>query len=304
MTETPPSLPPSLPPPPAPPAAYRAGLVTVVGRTNVGKSTLINALVGAKISIVTPRPQTTRHPIHGIVHRPGGQIVFVDTPGFFQTHKDALVDKLHQRAQHALKGIDVVVHVVDPTRDIGPENDMVAAVLKHVRQPRVLCVGKADLPERPFRDAWLKCGADYDACFEVSGLTQEGCEPLIEALFARMPYGPQLYPDDQITNTTLDFRLAELIREKVYLYTGEEVPYRTQVEVDIVEERPDAEGKPVLHVTAAIVTPNDRYQRMLIGVGARKVKQIRMAAQREMRQQLGKKVKLELDVIVDRNMEH
>ena len=300
MTESPiPS-----PAPPAPPAAYRSGMVTVVGRTNVGKSTLINALVGSKISIVTPRPQTTRHPVHGIVHRPGGQVIFVDTPGFFQTHKSSLVDSLHQRAEQAMRGIDVILHVVDPARDVGPENDMVATAVKRVRQPRILCIGKSDLPERPFRDAWLRCGAEeYDAVVEASGLTGEGCEALIEALLARMPFGPQLYPDDQITNTTLDFRVAEMIREKVYLYTGEEVPYRTQVEVDIVEEKPDAEGKPVLHVTAAIVTPNDRYQRMLIGVGARKVKQIRMAAQREIRQQLGKKVALELDVIVDREME-
>ena len=300
MTDTPPSPPPDS----VPPAAYRSGLAVLVGRTNVGKSTLLNALVGSKVSIVTNRPQTTRHPVHGIVHRPGGQVVFVDTPGFFQTHKSALVDALHQRAERALRGIDVVVHVVDPTRDIGPENDMVTAVLTKVRQPKLLCVGKADLPDRPFRDAWFRCAPEYDAVVEVSGVTREGCEALVGALLARMPFGPQLYPDGQATNTTLDFRIAELIREKIYQLTGEEVPYRTQVELDRVEERPNLNGKPVVHIAASIVTPNDRYQRMLIGVGARKVKEIRLAAELDLKHQLGKKVKLDLDVIVDPKMEH
>lgn len=285
------------------PAPFRSGLAVLIGRTNAGKSTLVNALVGAPVSIVTPRPQTTRHPVHGIVHRPGGQVVFVDTPGFFKTHKSSLVDSLHQRAHEALKGIDVVVHVVDPTRDSGPENDMVNAVLAQVRQPKILCLSKLDIPQRPFRDAWLRLAPEYDAVVEVSGLTGTGTEELIAQLLARMPEGPELYPVGQITNTTLDFQAAELIREKVYLYTGEEVPYRTQVELDSMEERPGADGVLVVHVNAAVVTPNERYQRMLIGTGARKIKQIRLAAQRALRDRLGKKVALELDVIIDRKME-
>jgi GTPase len=285
------------------PLGFRAGLAVLLGRTNVGKSTLVNALVGRKVSIVTHRPQTTQHPIHGVVHRPGGQVVVVDTPGFFKTHKSALVDSLHQRAKEALRGIDVVVHVVDPARDIGEESDMVTAALAHVEQPRILCLSKCDVLERPFRDNWLALAANYAAVVEVSGFTGVGCEALIEEMLRLMPEGHALYPPDQLTNTTLDFRVAEQIREKVYQHTGEEVPYRTQVEVDLVEERPDTKGRPVLHVAAAVVTPNDRYQRMLIGAGACKIKQIRLAAQDELRRQLGQKVKLELDVIVDRKMD-
>ena len=276
----------------------------LVGRTNAGKSTLLNALVGKKISIVTHRPQTTRHPVHGIVHRPEGQVVFVDTPGFFKTHKSALVDTLHQRASEALKGIDAVVHVVDPTRDVGEESDMVAAVLGRVDQPKILCLSKSDLPKRPFAENWLRLGAGYSAVVEVSGFTGDGCDALVTALLALMPESLPLYPPDQITNTTIEFQAAEMIREKVYLFTGEEVPYRAQVEVDKVEERPSITGKPVLHVIASVVTPTDGYQRMLIGAGARKIKQIRLAAQDDLRRTLGKKVKLELDVIVDRKMEH
>jgi GTP-binding protein Era len=285
------------------PAPFRSGLAVLIGRTNAGKSTLINSLVGAQVSIVTPRPQTTRHPIHGIVHRPGGQVVFVDSPGFFKTHKSSLVDTLHQRAQESLKGIDVVVHVVDPTRDSGAENDMVNAILARVQQPRILCLSKLDIPERPFRDAWMRVASEYAAVVEVSGITGEGTSQLVDLLLERMPEGPELYPAGQTTNTTIDFQAAELIREKVYLYTGEEVPYRTQVELDSIEEKPGKDGIPVVHVNAAIITPNERYQRMLIGTGARKIRQIRLAAQRALRDRFEKKVALELDVIIDRKMD-
>ena len=284
-------------------ASFRSGLAVLIGRTNAGKSTLLNALAGAPVSIVTPRPQTTRHPVHGIVHRPEGQVVFVDTPGFFKTHKSALVDQLHQRAQEALKGIDVVVHVVDPTRDSGEENEMVNAVLAKVQLPMILCLSKLDIAHRPFRDAWLRLAPQYDALVEVSGFTGTGTDELVSQLLARMPEGPELYPAGQKTNTTLEFQAAELIREKVYLYTGEEVPYRTQVELDQIEEQAGEDGIPVVQVKAAIVTPNERYQRMLIGTGARKIRQIRLAAQRALRDRMGKKVSLDLDVIIDRKME-
>ena len=284
-------------------ASFRSGLAVLIGRTNAGKSTLLNALAGAPVSIVTPRPQTTRHPVHGIVHRPEGQVVFVDTPGFFKTHKSALVDQLHQRAQEALKGIDVVVHVVDPTRDSGEENEMVNAVLAKVQLPKILCLSKLDIAHRPFRDAWLRLAPQYDALVEVSGFTGTGTDELVSQLLARMPEGPELYPAGQKTNTTLEFQAAELIREKVYLYTGEEVPYRTQVELDQIEEQAGEDGIPVVQVKAAIVTPNERYQRMLIGTGARKIRQIRLAAQRALRDRMGKKVSLDLDVIIDRKME-
>jgi GTP-binding protein Era len=284
-------------------APFRSGLAVLIGRTNAGKSTLLNALAGAPVSIVTPRPQTTRHPVHGIVHRPEGQVVFVDTPGFFKTHKSALVDQLHQRAQEALKGIDVVVHVVDPTRDSGEENEMVNAVLAKVQLPKILCLSKLDIAHRPFRDAWLRLAPQYNAVVEVSGFTGTGTDELVSQLLARMPEGPELYPAGQKTNTTLEFQAAELIREKVYLYTGEEVPYRTQVELDQIEEQVGEDGIPVVQVKAAIVTPNERYQRMLIGTGARKIRQIRLAAQRALRDRMGKKVSLDLDVIIDRKME-
>ena len=196
---------------------FRAGLAALVGRTNAGKSTLLNALVGRKISIVTPKPQTTRHPVQGIVHRPGGQVVLVDTPGFFKTRSSRLVDELHGRARSALEGIDVVVHVVDPSREPGEEELMVLEALQGVLPPRVLCLNKADLRRRPALAAWHARASSYTAVVETSGRTGLGLEPLVAELLKLLPVHPPLYPVDQVTNAHRDFEIAELIREQVYL---------------------------------------------------------------------------------------
>jgi GTP-binding protein Era len=286
----------------APDSQFRAGLAVLVGRTNVGKSTLLNALVGRKICIVTPKPQTTRDPIQGVVHRPEGQIVFVDTPGFFKTHASRLVDRLHERARQALKGIDVVVHVVDPSRAIGPEDEMVLEALQAVTQPRVLCLNKADLPDRPYAGAWKARQAEYAAVHEVSAYTGQGLEALTQGILALLPVGPPLYPENQITNAHRNFLLAELIREKVYLLMDDEVPYRTAVEVGSVQERLDKQGQPLVHVKATLLAANPRYQRMLIGAGGRRIAQIGKAARQEMEALLGRKVFLDMDVMVDRRL--
>jgi GTP-binding protein Era len=291
---------------PAPEAAvrpdYRSGLAALIGRTNVGKSTLLNALVGRKVSIVTPKPQTTRDPVQGIVHRPEGQIVFVDTPGFFKTHKSAQVDQLHQRARRALEGIDVVIHVVDPSRAPGEEDEMVNTVLSHVRQPRILCLSKCDLLERKFRGHWLAAGKDYDAQVEVSGLARLELETLVQAILQRLPFGPPLYPVGDTTNSTPEFQISELIREQVYLQMDEEIPYRTRVVVDSLKETRDALGLPMLEVNATILAANDRYKAMLIGAGAARIKQIRQFSRRRIKEEFRKPVTLDLEVHVDRHL--
>lgn len=281
---------------------FRAGLVALIGRTNVGKSTLLNALVGRKISIVTPKPQTTRHPVQGIVHRPGGQVVLVDTPGFFKTRASRLVDELHGRARDALEGIDAVVHVVDPSREPGAEDLQVCEVLQAVSVPRILCLNKADLRRRPALESWRNRAAEYAAVVETSGRTGFGLDTLVTELLSRLPVHPPLYPEDQVTNAHRDFEIAELIREQVYLQTGEEVPYRTVIELDSVEPAVTRDGQPFLNIKAAILTPHDRYQRMLIGVGARKIRDIGTAARHELESRLGQKVFLDLDVLVDKSI--
>lgn len=283
---------------------FRAGLVAFIGRTNVGKSTLLNALVGRKVSIVTPKPQTTRDPVQGVLHRPEGQLVFVDTPGFFRTHKSRLVDQLHQRARKALNGIDVVVHVVDPSRDIGDEDEMVKDALAKVAQPRLLVLSKSDLPEgdRPHRATWLAAAAKYDAVFEVSGLAKLELEPLVQGILQRLPFGPPLYPESDVTNTTREFRITELVREQIYLQMDDEIPYRTKVVLDAIKDTKDPLGLPELEINATILTSMDRHKAMLIGQGGQRIKQIRQFARRRLKEEFGLPVHLDLEVLVDAEM--
>jgi GTP-binding protein Era len=277
----------------------KSGFAVLIGRTNVGKSTLLNALVGTKIAIVTPKPQTTRDTYHGIVNRPEGQIVFVDTPGMFKTQPSQLVQNLHHRVRDALEGIDVVVHVVDPTRSIGSEDNMVNHLLDHVVQPKILVLNKLDLPERYYRDSWLELGAKYASVVEVSALKEKHTELIIQSIFRHLKTGPAQYPDGQLTNVTNEFWIAEIIREKLFLQTSQEIPYTATVQVEQVEDRKDKQGKPLLYIRAAILTTDERYQRMLIGQGARRIKNIGSAARKELEVAMNKKIFLDLDVLVD-----
>lgn len=302
------TLPPDPSPSPAAPSAagFRAGLVALVGRTNVGKSTLLNALVDAKISIVSPKPQTTRHAIQGVVNRPGVQLVFVDTPGFFRTRRSALVDGLHARAREALEGIDALIHVVDPSRPIGAEEKMVIEALSGVTQPRVLCLNKSDLKERAFRDAWYIRAQQYASVVEVSASARLNLEALIDVVRPFLPVGEPLFPVGEITNASLSFRIGEIIREKIYLQTEEEVPYRTAVRVNVAEERPRATAKPgadpVLHVEADLLVAEERYKGMLIGARGARIRDIGSAARRELEAVFRKRVRLELQVRVDASL--
>jgi len=278
---------------------FKSGLAVLVGRTNVGKSTLLNALVGTKIAIVTPKPQTTRDTYHGIVNRPEGQIVFVDTPGIFKTQPSRLVTNLHHKVRDALEGIDVIVHVVDPTRPIGPEDHRVIELVGHVTQPKLLVLNKLDLPDHPFRQSWLERGEQYASVIEVSALKEKNINLVINAIFRHLPVGQPHYPEGQVTNVTNEFWITELIREKLYLKTSQEVPYTATVHLEKVEDKRTKDGQPLLYIKAVILTTDERHQRMLIGQGARKIRDIGSFARKELEVAMNRKVFLDLDVQVD-----
>jgi GTP-binding protein Era len=277
----------------------KSGFAVLVGRTNVGKSTLLNALVGSKIAIVTPKPQTTRDTYHGIVHRPEGQIVFVDTPGIFKTQPSKLVHNLHHKLRDALEGVDVIVHVVDPTRAIGSEDSRVNDLVDRSVLPKILVLNKLDLPDRYYRDTWMERGPKYASVIEVSALKDKNIDLIIQAIFRHLHVGPAQYPVGQITNVTNEFWIGELIREKLYLQTNQEVPYTASVHVEQVEDRKDKQGKPLVYIKAVVLTIDDRHQRMLIGQHAKKIKEIGSAARKELEVAMNKKVFLDLDVLVD-----
>lgn len=272
----------------------KAGLVVLVGRSNVGKSTLLNSLVGTKVAIATPKPQTTRHVIQGVLHDPRAQIVFADTPGIFKQVPDILTAKLNEKARDALEGVDAVLYVVDPSRHVGAEEEAVHRMVKQLKLPKILVLNKSDL-DRPYIDEYLAWRDEFSLVADVSALSNKGLKSLVDAIVEVMPEGPALYPEDQITNVENRFWLEELIREKVFLGLHEEVPYSTTVRVDEVARREDG----MVYIKASVLTTSPRYKKMIIGHGASKIRGIGRAARKELEIVTGDKIYLDLDVQVE-----
>ncbi len=289
----------------------KSGIVTLVGRSNAGKSTLLNTIVGTKIAAVTDKPQTTRNIIHGVLNDPRGQAVFVDTPGVFKERRTPLSRELNKSIHEAIKDIDVAIYVADPTRPIGPEERASLAMVRKLTIPKILVINKSDVPREaePYLDDYRALGEDFVATLQLSALRNRHIQPLIDKVFELLPEGEPLYPPDQLTNVDKNFWVAELIREKIFLALRKEVPYTTHVEVVSIEEkdvkpRTDerSESGTVIFVVKAIIFTYDRkYKQMIIGAGGRAIKEIGIAARKELEQALGKKVFLELTVETDKH---
>ncbi len=272
----------------------KSGLAVLVGRSNVGKSTLLNSLVGTKVAITTPKPQTTRHIIQGVVHDPRGQVVFVDTPGIFTRIPDTLTAKLNEKAKDALDGIDVLLYVVDPTRHVGDEEKAVHRLVRNATVPKILVINKSDL-KGPYADEYRAWEEEFDEVIEISALNRRNLKALVDAIFGYLKEGEPLYPPDQISGVENRFWLEELFREKVFMKMHEEIPYTTAVHVSEVAARDNG----VTYVRATIVTTSPRYKKMLIGAGARTVKDIGRAVRKELEEVSGKKYFIDLDVQVE-----
>ena len=273
----------------------RSGFVVLVGRSNVGKSTLLNALVGSKIAITTPKPQTTRLPVQGILTRPDGQAVFVDTPGLMKKAKDTLTRRLLGTIKDSLKDVDVVLYVADPTRSIGDEEKSVLSMIRDIPKPKILVINKADLDKPPFAEHYRDLASDFVGVVDVSALTGRGVRELADLIFDLLPEGEAFYPLEQLTNMPNDIWFAELIREKLFLRLRQEVPYTTHVVVEEMETRKDG----IFYVRATIYTTEERYKRMIIGKGGQGVKEIGQATRNELEAVMQQKVFLDLTVEVD-----
>ncbi|NBU25959.1 MAG: GTPase Era [Gammaproteobacteria bacterium] len=279
--------------------AFRAGFAALVGRPNVGKSTLLNALVGQKVSIVTPRPQTTRHRIVGLVNRPDAQIAFVDTPGLHFGGQRALNRAMNRAAAAALVDADLVVFVVEALRWT-PEDEAVMQRIRDSGRPALAVINKVDKArprERllPFM-AELAARHPFSAVVPVSAQRGENLEPLVAAIAGLLPESPQLFDERDLTDRDLRFRIAEIVREKLTLELNQEVPYGIAVEVEKMAEE---EGRQVVH--AVIWVDREGQKPIVIGAGGARLKRVGSSARRELVALLGQRVHLELWVKVREN---
>lgn len=279
----------------SPTSQKKSGFVAIIGRSNAGKSTLLNNLIGTKVAITTPKPQTTRHMTHGVLTEPRGQMVFIDTPGIFEKHHDQLTRQLNETAKEALHGVDVIVYLVDPTRAIGNEEHIVLRMLENATAPIILAINKTDLRDLPYLAQYEALTDRFAGVLQVSGLRARGLKPLIDKLFEMLPVGEPHYPEMQFTNVPQETWIAELIREKVFIQLHQEIPYSTTVEVRTIEDQADDS----LRIAAVILTNAERYKGMIVGRGGQKIKEIGMAARKELSQIFNRNVHVHLEVETD-----
>jgi GTPase len=275
----------------------RAGFVALAGRPNVGKSTLVNGLVGRKVAIVSDKPQTTRRAIRGVATAPDHQLVLVDLPGV-QRPRDALTERMQRRVERELGDSDAALFVVNGEEGVGPGDRFIAAALRNAGVPVVVAVNKIDRLDRARAAKVLTAAAELDIgddIFPVSARTGQGMGPLREHLAALMPEGPFLFPAEERSDQSLEVTIAELIREQILRRTFQEVPHAVEVKVDEIEHRGD-----VTIVRALAWVEAESQKGILIGAGGRMIKAVGTAARRELQRELGGRVHLELSVRVRR----
>ncbi|WP_136255431.1 GTPase Era [Onishia niordana] len=278
------------------------GFVAIVGRPNVGKSTLMNRILGQKVSITSRRPQTTRHQVMGIKTEDETQFIYVDTPGMHIMSKDrnkAINRFMNQAATQALRDIDCVVFIVDRTR-WAPEDQVVLDKLTHVSAPVILAVNKVDwLEDKASLLPWLdQVGAkrDFAAILPISAKHGTNVPELEAEVAKHLPEGIHHFPDDQITDKSSRFLAAELVREKVMRQLGDELPYQMTVEIE--EFKTDQRG--TLHISALVMVERDGQKKILIGESGDRIKKIGREARLEMERAFESKVMLNLWVKVKR----
>jgi GTP-binding protein Era len=273
---------------------FQSGFISIVGRPNVGKSTLLNALLGEKIAIISDKPQTTRNRILGIVNRPDAQMVFMDTPGIHKPmHK--MNEFMVKTALATYNEVDVILMLVEATELPGGGDKYIIETLSHVKTPVFLLINKVDLIEKerllPLMQEYSKL-YNFAEIIPVSALRND-LGGLLETILKRLPQGPKYFPDDQLTDQPERFVVSELIREKVFELTKEEIPYSTAVVIEEMKEEPD-----ITRITAVIYVERDSQKGILIGKGGDMLKQIGTRARLDAEKLLGTKIFLKLWVKV------
>ena len=282
------------------PTDFKSGFVAIIGAPNVGKSTLLNNMLGQKLSITSKKPQTTRNRILGIANKPSGQFIFLDTPGVHQS-KNPLNLRIVEVALSTLGDSDLILMLVDGSQPDPVSEDLLLQALKNQSNPVVLAINKTDLVKKPVLleqiDSWHKV-FPFQAIIPISAKTADQVDTLFSAMAGSLPSGPPLFPESMMTDMPERFIAAEMIREKAFRLTGQEIPYAVAVTVDTFKEK--NKGK-LISIEATIHVERDSQKGVIIGKKGSKLKQIGEAARKEIQQVLDRKVFLKLFVRVQKN---
>lgn len=280
--------------------SFRSGFVSLIGRPNAGKSTLLNAILGEKIAIISDKPQTTRNRILGIKNLPQGQIVFLDTPGIHHS-RSRLNQSMVKTALATYNEVDVIAFLIEANDPENDENDLILKTLEKTEKPIFLLINKIDLVEKekilPIIDRFSKL-RPYAQIIPVSALQGDGLGLLLDELLKVLPEGPQLFPEEMITDLPERFLAGEMIREKVFRLTRQEIPYSSAVVVDEFKEKED---KNLVVIKATIQVERESQKGIIIGEKGRMLKEIGSLARQEIESLLGTKVFLELWVKVEKD---
>ncbi|MTI66002.1 MAG: GTPase Era [Firmicutes bacterium] len=279
---------------------YKSGFVTIIGRPNVGKSTLINRIIGEKIAITSKKPQTTRNKIQCIYTEDDFQIVFLDTPGMHKP-KNKLGDFMTGEINNSLKDIDVVLCMVDNSMEIGPGDRYIIEEMKKISSPKILVINKADKLNNKKLEKIVNNYKElkvFEKIVPISALQGKNIEGLLKDIKEFLPKGPQYYPEDMITDQPERLIVAEMIREKALHYLDQEVPHGIAVKVNKMSTRKD---KDLVDISATIFCERDSHKGIIIGKNGRKLKGIGKSSRQNIEKLLGSKVNLQLWVKVNKN---
>ena len=279
---------------------FKSGFVSIVGRPNVGKSTLMNSVVGEKIAIMSDKPQTTRNTIQAVYTDKDCQIVFLDTPGMHKP-KNKLGEFMVKSATDAFKNVDVVLYVVDESKKIGPGDRMITENLRGIKTPKILVLNKIDmLSEEELFDLIKMYDAEnmFDAIVPISALKGKNTDRLLKVIEGYLQEGPKYFPDYMITDQPERVLISELIREKVLHYVHDEIPHGVAVEIERMRKRPD---KDIIDISAVIYCERDSHKGIIIGKNGRKLKGIGKSAREEIELLLGSQINLQIWVKVKEN---
>ena len=279
-------------------AELKTGFVALIGRPNVGKSTLMNRLIGQKIAITSNKPQTTRNRIQTVYTEERGQIIFLDTPGIHKA-KNKLGEYMVNAAKQTINDVDVVLWLVEPTTYIGAGEQQIAMNLKNCKKPVILVINKVDTVKKEevlkFIDAYRNI-VNFDEIVPVSALKGQNTDDLVDAIFKYLPYGPMYYDEDTVTDQPMKQIAAELIREKALRCLSDEIPHGIAVTIERMRERLD--GSNIIDIDATIICERDSHKGIIIGKGGEMLKKIGSAARFEIERMMDMQVNLKLWVKV------